>query len=100
MDAIQCHPMDAIVSWQYLLGGASSPCSRSLNRGTTTGAGSSTSRTGTGSDDARRGGRPNSVRSSESISSLRSPARCFEKDTGIYVVSRDDIDNDDFPAML
>jgi len=47
---------------------------RSLNRGTTTGAGSSTSRTGTGSDDARRGGRPNSVRSSESISSLRSPA--------------------------
>merc|ERR1712088_950898 len=47
---------------------------RSLNRGTTTGAGSSTSRTGGGTDEGRRGGRPNSVRSSESISSLRSPA--------------------------
>merc|ERR1712088_132508 len=44
---------------------------RSLNRGTTTGAGgSTTSRTGT----ERTGGRANSVRSSESISSLRNPA--------------------------
>jgi len=47
---------------------------RSLNRGATTGAGSSTSRSGGGADEGRRGGRPNSVRSSESISSLRSPA--------------------------
>merc|ERR1712088_811488 len=47
---------------------------RSLNRGATTGGGSSTSRTGAGADEGRRGGRPNSVRSSESISSLRSPA--------------------------
>merc|ERR1712088_985597 len=44
---------------------------RSLNRGTTPGGGgSTTSRTGT----ERTGGRANSVRSSESISSLRNPA--------------------------
>merc|ERR1711971_53691 len=47
---------------------------RSLNRGATTGGGSSTSRSGVAAEEGRRGGRPNSVRSSESISSLRSPA--------------------------
>merc|ERR1712183_990446 len=46
---------------------------RSPNRGATTGAGSSTSRTGGGGVEGGRGGRPNSVRTSESISSLRSP---------------------------
>ena len=49
--------------------------SQGAGEGAATGAGSSTSRSGGGADEGRRGGRPNSVRSSESISSLRSPAR-------------------------
>ena len=63
------------ISWNNQYGSDTSYCYRSLNRGATTGTGSSTSRTGGGADETRRGGRPNSVRSSESISSLRSPAR-------------------------